>query len=189
MSVGKAGQSKTSSHVSPDIPPCHVLHVAGNWLAQTQGYCSSHDGLHPRPLLMGNNFHELAECRHRSASRLNPRRTRKLPSLWYRENLDTWLKMLGLQWRKSQIRCLWCDSWRRRLFTKVSLEQLAGRRDRCPADRSRFVTAWAVMCLSECRIICIFRRGAELKQLFLTIQRKWRSSRGVDIFCLPSRFL
>ena len=34
------------------------------------GCFSCHNGLHPRPWLMGCNFHELAECRNQSAFRL-----------------------------------------------------------------------------------------------------------------------
>ena len=133
------------------------------------GCYSCHDGLHPRPLLLGRDFHDLAECRHRL------RRTRALPSVWYMANLDTSLKMQCLHWRKFQTLCLWSHSLRRRLSTKVSLGRLAGRRARYSAARSRFITVTvrAVMCLPKLRIICIFRRGAEMKWFILTTRRKW----------------
>ena len=39
------------------------------------------------------------------------------------------------------------------------------------------------------RIICIRRRGAEMKRFVLTIRGSWRSSRGGVIFIEPPRFL
>ena len=39
------------------------------------------------------------------------------------------------------------------------------------------------------RIICIRRWGAEMKRFVLTIRSSWRSSRGVEIFIEPPRFL
>ena len=118
-----------------------------------------------------------------------PQRTRALPSLWHRENLDSSLKMQCLQWRRCQIRCLRPHSPRRRLCTKVSLGHLAGHQNRHPATRSRFITVRAIMYLPKRRIICILRREAEIKRFILIIRSKWRPSWGVYIFCLPPRFL
>ena len=63
--------------------------------------------------------------------------------------------------------------------TEVSLGHLEGRRDQNPAARSH------TSHVQTRRIICILRRGAEMKRFILAINKKWRSSRGVDIFFLP----
>ena len=109
-------------HIGPEMPPCHMLHVAVRCLAQTGsvrrplsplvvcdpsqsrrsdacssshsgwlGCSSSYNRLHLRPWLMGRDFHKSLECRHRSASRIAPGEPK--PSLWYRENLGSSLKM------------------------------------------------------------------------------------------------
>ena len=65
--------------------------------------------------------------------------------------------------------------------TKVSLGQLAGSWNQHPTAKGRFITVLAVMCLLKRRIICIFRRGAEMKRFIPTMQSKWRASHGIDI--------
>ena len=71
------------------------------------------------------------------------------------------------------ILCLLSHSRRRRLCSKVSLGHLV--RTYIP--------------LPNWRIICIHRKGAKMKRFILTIRSSWRSSRGVEIFIQPPRFL
>ena len=54
-----------------------------------------------------------------------------------------------------------------------------------PAARGHLPMVRTDICLPNRRIICIHRRGAEMKQFVLTIQSSWRSSRGVEIRTLP----
>ena len=61
------------------------------------------------------------------------RRSRTRPSLWYRENRDSSLKIQCLHCLRSNILCLLPHSHRRRLCSEVSLGHLAGRRDQYPA--------------------------------------------------------
>ena len=117
------------------------------------------------------------------------RRTRTRPSLWYRENRDSSLKIQCLHCLRSYTLCLLPHSRRRCLRSKVSLGHLAGRRDQYPAARSRLRMVRTGIRLPNRRIICIRRRGAKTKRFILTIQSSWRSSRGVEIFIEPPRFL
>ena len=117
------------------------------------------------------------------------RRTRTRPSLWYRENRDSSLKIQCLHCLRSYTLCLLPHSWRRCLRSKVSQGHLAGRRDQYLAARSRLRMVRTGIRLPNRRIICIRRRGAKTKQFILTIQSSWRSSRGVEIFIEPPRFL
>ena len=55
--------------------------------------------------------------------------------------------------------------------------------------RSRLRMVRTDIRLPNWRIMCIRRRGAEMKQFVLTIRSSWRSSRGVEIFIEPPRFL
>ena len=73
--------------------------------------------------------------------------------------------------------------------TKVSLGHRAGRRYQYPAARSRLRMARIDIRLPSRWIICIRRRGAEMKRFVLTIRSSWRSSCGVEIFIEPPRFL
>ena len=118
-----------------------------------------------------------------------PRRTRTWPSMWYKENRDSSLKIQCLHRLRSHTLCLLPHSRRRRLCSKVSLGHLAGRRDQYPAARSRFQMVRTDIRLPNRRIICLRRRGAEMKRFALTIRSSWRSSRGVEIFIRPPRFL
>lgn len=98
------------------------------------------------------------------------RRTRTRPSLWYRENRDSSLKIQCLHCLWSHTLCLLPHSRRRRLCSKVSLGHLAGRRDQYPAARSRLRMVRTDIRLRNRRIICIRRRGAEMKRFVLTIR-------------------
>ena len=116
-------------------------------------------------------------------------RTRTRPSLWYRENRDSSLKIQCLHYLRSHTLCLlphsrWC-----RLSSKVSQGHLAGRRDQYPAARSLLRMVWTDIRLPNRRIICIHRRGAEMKWFILTIRSSWWSSRGMEIFIELPRFL
>ena len=113
-------------------------------------------------------------------------RTRTRPSLLYRDNQDSSLKIQCLQ---SHTLCLLPNSRRRHLCSKVSLGHLAGRRDQYPAARSRLQMVWTDIRLPNRRIICIRRPEAEMKHFVLTIRWSWRSSLGVEIFIEPPRFL
>ena len=111
--------------------------------------------------------------------------TQALPSLWYRENLNSSLKMQCLQWRKSQNAPL-------APFTMTSPmhQSQSWTFDRTPElISSSQESVRAIMCLPKSHIICILTWGAEMKRFILTIQCKWWSSQGVDIFCWPSCFL
>ena len=145
-------------------------------------------------------------------------RIRTAPSLWYRENRDSSLKIQCLHCLRSHIPTLkrfWAwrlvaveigaienwhyyyyyysvpppHSWRCRLCSKVSLGHLAGRRDQYPAARSRLRMVRTDICLQNRRIICIRRRGAVMKQFILTIRSSWWSSPGVEIFIERPHFL
>ena len=98
------------------------------------------------------------------------RRTRTRPSLWYREIRDSSLKIQCLHCLRSHSVCLLPHSRRRRLSSKVSLRHLAGRRDQYPAARSRLRMVWTDIRLKNRRIICIRRRGTEMKRFVLTIR-------------------
>ena len=115
------------------------------------------------------------------------RRSRTRPSLWYRENRDSSLKIQCLHCLRSHTLCLLPHSRRRRLCSKVSLGHLAG--DQYPAARSRLRMVRTDIRLPNRRIICIRRRGAAMKWFVLTIWGSWLSSRGVEIFNELPRFL
>ena len=85
--------------------------------------------------------------------------------------------------------CLLPHSRRRRLCSKVSLGHLAGRWDTISAARNRLRMVRTDIRLPNRRIICIRWRGAEMKLFVLTIRSSWRSSRGVEVFIEPPRFL
>ena len=108
-------------------------------------------------------------------------RTWTRPSLWHRENRDSSLEMQCLHCPRSQTLCLLPHSRRRRLCSKVSLGHLAARR--------RLQMVRNDICLSNRRIICICRRGAEMKGFVLTIRSSSQSSCGVEVFIEPLRFL
>ena len=86
----------------------------------------------PRPSLMGRDRHEMAGCRHRSASRP----ARGAPEPYHHCGVGrTWT-----HWRcsfssdqSSWLGALWPHTRRRRLCTKVTLRHLAGRRYQHPA--------------------------------------------------------
>ena len=63
------------------------------------------------------------------------------------------------------------------------------RRDQYLAARSHLRMVWTDIHFPNRRIICIRRRGAEMKRFILTLQSSWRSSRGVEIFIKHPRFL
>ena len=97
------------------------------------------------------------------------RRTRTRPSLWYRENRDSSLKMQCLHCLRSHALCLLPHSQRRRLCSKVSLGRLAGRQYQAARNRLRMVRT--DIRLPNRRIICIRRQGAEMKRFVLSIRR------------------
>ena len=97
-------------------------------------------------------------------------RTQTRPSLWYRENRDSSLKIQFLHCVRSHTLWLLPHSRRRRLCSKVSLGHLVGRRDQYPATRSRLRMVRTDIRLPNRRIICIRRRGAEMKRSVLTIR-------------------
>ena len=105
------------------------------------------------------------------------------------KNRDSSLKIQCLHCLRSHTLRLLPHSRRRRLCSKVSLGHLVGRWDQYPAARSRLRMVRTDIRLPNRRIICIHRRGAEMKRLVLTIRSSWRSSRGVEIFIEPPRFL
>ena len=117
------------------------------------------------------------------------RRTRTRPSLWYRENRDSSLEKQCLHCLRSHTLCLLPHSRRRRLCSKVRLGHLAGRRDQYPAAKSHLRMVRTDIRLTNRRIICIRRWGAEMKRFVLTIWSSWRSFRGVEIFIEPPCFL
>ena len=80
-------------------------------------------------------------------------------------------------------------SRQRHLCSKVSLGHEAGRRDQYPVATSRLRMVRIDICLPNRRIICIRRRGAEMKRFVLIIWSNWRSSRGGEIFIQPPCFL
>ena len=116
------------------------------------------------------------------------RRTRTRPSLWYKENRDSSLKIQCLHCLRSPTLCLLPHSRRRRLCSKVSLGHLAGRRYQNPVARSRLRMVRTDIRLPNRQIICIRRRGAEMKRFVLTIRSSWRSSRAVEGIIKPPRF-
>ena len=91
-----------------------------------------------------------------------PRRTRTWPSLWYRENRDSSLKIQCLHCLRSHTLCLLPHSRQRRLCSKVGLGHLAGRWEQYPAARSRLGMVRTDIRLPNRTIICIHRRGAEM---------------------------
>ena len=114
--------------------------------------------------------------------------TRTRPPLWYRKNQNSSLKTQCPHCLRSHTLCLLPHA-RHRLCSNVSLGHLAGRRSQYPAARSRLRMVRTDIRLPNRRIICIRRRGAEMKRFVLTIRSSWRSSRGVEIFIEPPRFL
>ena len=133
---------------------------------------------------MGCDFHELAECRHWSASCLA---SGVLEPYHQHDIWSTW----NHHWRCSAVSSV------TRIPDSVPLAPLmttspmhqsqSWRSSRTPEPIvARFITVRAFMCLPKRRIICTLRRGAEMKQFILTIRsNKWRSSRGVIIISLP----
>ena len=117
------------------------------------------------------------------------RRTRTRPSLWYRENKDSSLRIQCLHCLSSHTLCLLPHSRRRRLCSKVSLGHLAGRRNHYPVARSHLRRVRTDIRLPNRRIICIRRRGAKMKHFVLIIWSSWRSSRALEIFFECPRFL
>ena len=93
-------------------------------------------------------------------------RTRIQPSLWFRENRDSSLKIQCLHCLRFHTLCLLPHSRQHRLCSKVSLGHLAGSRDQYTAARSR---------------LQMVRTD--------TIRSSWWSSHGVEIFIEPPRFL
>ena len=116
------------------------------------------------------------------------RRTRTRPPLWYRENWDS-LKIQCVHCLRSHTLCFLPHSRRRRLCSKGSLGHLDGRRDQYPAARSRLRMVWTDIRFPNRRIICIRRRGAEMKRFDLTIRSSWQPSCGMEIFIERPRFL
>ena len=98
----------------------------------------------------------------RASISLSPRlwRTANRPSLWFRENRDSSLKIQCFHCLRSHTQCLLPHSRRRRLCSKVSLGPLAGRRDQYLAARSRLRMVRADILLPNRWIICIRRQGA-----------------------------
>ena len=117
------------------------------------------------------------------------RRTQTRPSLWYRENQGSSLKIQCLQCLRFHTLCLLPHSQRHRLCSKVSLGHLAGCRDQYPVARSHLRIVRTDICLSNRRIMCIRRRGAEMKRFVMTIRSSSQSSRGVEISIELPRFL
>ena len=115
------------------------------------------------------------------------RRTRTRPSLWYRENRDSSLKIQCLHCLGSHILCLLPHSRRHRLCYKLSLGHLGGRRDQYQAARSRLQMVRTDIHLPNRRIICIRRRGAEMKRFVLIIRSSWLAFRCVEIVIKPPR--
>ena len=89
--------------------------------------------------------------------------TRTQSSLWYRENWDSSLRIQCLHCLRSHTLCLLPHS-------KMSLGHLAGRPDQNLVARSRLQMVRTDTRLPNRRIICIRRRGAEMKWFILTIQ-------------------
>ena len=110
------------------------------------------------------------------------RHPRTRPSLWYRENRDSSLKIQCLHCLRSDTLCLLPHSRRRRLCSNVTLGHLAARLDQYPAARSRLRMVRTDIHLPNRRIICICRLRAEMKQFILTIWSSWRSYCSVVIF-------
>ena len=110
------------------------------------------------------------------------RHTRTRPSLWDRENRDSSLKIQCLYCPGSHTMCLLPHPRQRRLCSKVSLGNLAGRRDQYPVPRTHLRMVPTDIRLPNRRIICIRRRGAEMKRFILTIRSSWRSSHSGEIF-------
>ena len=119
------------------------------------------------------------------------RYTRTWPSLWYRENRDSSLKIQRLHCLRSYILRLLPHSRRRRLCSKPrkSPGRLAGCRDQYTVARRHVRMVRTDIRLPNRRIICIGRRGTKVKQFVLTIRNSWRSFCGVEIFIEPPRFL
>ena len=116
-------------------------------------------------------------------------RTRTRPSLLYRENRDSSLKIQSLHCMRSHTLYLLPHSRWRRLCSKVNLGHLAGCQDQYLVARSCLRMVRPDIRLPNRRIIWIRRRGTEMKWFVLTIRSTWQSSRGVEIFIEPPRFL
>ena len=86
------------------------------------------------------------------------RRTRTRPSLWYRENRDSSLKIQCLHCLRSHTLCLLLHSRRRFLCSKVSLGYLAERRDQYPAARSSLRMVQIYIRLPNRRMVCNHRQ-------------------------------
>ena len=96
---------------------------------------------------------------------------------------------MSIHYLSSHTLCLLRHSRRCRLCSKLSLGHLDRRRDQYPAARRRLRMDRTDIRLPNRRIICIRRRGAEMKPFVLTIRSSWRSSRGVEISIELPRFL
>ena len=83
------------------------------------------------------------------------RRTWTRPSLWYRENRDSSLKIQCLHCLTSHNLCLLPLPRCRRLWSKVNLGHLAGGRDQYLVARSRFRMIRTDICPPNGWIICI----------------------------------
>ena len=152
-----------------------------------------HDQLTPPPMVDCTPYHDwrISLGWTQASISLSPclRRTQTRPSLWYKENRDSSLKIRCLHCLRSYTLCLLPHSRRRRLYSKVSLGHLARRRDQYPAAKSCLWMVPTDIRLPNRRIICVRRRGAEMKRFILTIRSSWWSSCGVEIFIEPPRFL
>ena len=135
---------------------------AGPWLHPPRpAHSSPHGGLHPIPLDRMQASISLSPCL---------RRTQTRPSLWYRENWDSSLKIQCLHYVRSYTLCLLPHSRWRRLCSKMSLGHLAGCRNQYPVARSGLRMVRSDNRHPNRRIISICRRGAEMKRFVLTIQ-------------------
>ena len=186
---------RTQSSVQTPPSPMATFDSSGSWCTDAGSWLHSPRPAHSSPMVDCTPYHDwraTISLRWTQASiSLSPciRRTRTRPSLWCRENRDSSLKIQCLHCLRSHTLCLLPHSQWRRLCSKVSLGHVARRRDQYPMARRRLRMVLTDIHLPNRRIICIRRRGAEMKWFVLTIQSSWRSSRGVEIFIEPPHIL
>ena len=111
---------------------------AGSWLHPPRpAHSSSPWWIAPHTMTDGTRFPSLGWTQASTSPSPCLRRTRTRPSLWYRENRDSSLKIQCLHCPRSHTLCLLPHSWQRHLCSKVSPGHLPGRRDQYLAARSR----------------------------------------------------
>ena len=168
---------RTQSYVQTAPSPMATFDSSGFGCTDAGSWLDPPRPAHPSPTVDCTPYHDKPRFPSlgwtQASISLSPcrvRHTRTRPSQWYRENRDSSLKIQCLHCLRSHTLYLLRHSRRHRLCSKVNLGHLAGRRDQYPPARCRLRMVRTDIHLQNRRIICIRRRGAEMKRFVLTIR-------------------